>query len=119
MDRDVLDDLENVPCYADFLRYVEWHNMAFVIARDLGLDTHILYYEGYSNSFNETTAALLDFLQLQRRDGEAPYFEPFKTYRSYFTMEEQAAVRFALKQTALKETWTHMSEYFRPHSGSE
>jgi Sulfotransferase domain len=116
IDQDIVQELEGVPCYADFLRYVEWHNMAFIIARDLELDTHVLHYEGYSSSFNETTAALLDFLQLQER-GEAPYFEPFKTYRSYFTMEEQAVVRFALQQTALKETWRYLRKYFRAPSG--
>jgi hypothetical protein len=115
IDQDIVQELEGVPCYADFLRYVEWHNMAFIIARDLELDTHVLHYEDYSSRFNETTAALLEFLHLSER-GEAPYFEPFKTYRSYFTIEEQAVVRFALQQTALKETWRYLRKYFRAPS---
>ena len=54
LDDDLLEIIQEVPCHADFFRYIEWHNLAFVTTRDLELDTYILLYDWYTTRFNET-----------------------------------------------------------------
>jgi len=110
--KDALALLQNVPCRSDFVRYIEWHNMAFITTQDLELDTYILYYDWYEMRFNETVSELLQFLHLERR-GKIRQFIPGKVYQDYFyTKEERKAVRVAFRRLATKTTWKHIERYF-------
>jgi hypothetical protein len=106
-----LDIMKDVPCYADFFRYVEWHNMAFVTSNDLDLDTYVLHYDWFATRFNETVQDLLDFLRLEYKAEPEP-FKMGKVYRDYYTEEDQAAVKQVLEAMALKETWQNIAQYF-------
>jgi len=109
----ILSDLWQVPCHADFLRYVEWHNLAFWVTRDLELDELIVHYEDYNQdtSFNATVDALLEFLHLPRRAEPTPFAQQH-SYDDYFTAEERRIVRAALQFAASRETWRHIRHYF-------
>jgi hypothetical protein len=111
LDRDVMDVLANVPCRSDFIRYVEWHNLAFATARDMGLDTFVLHYDEYAASFNATVGALLEFLKLDARAEPEPFI-PGKEYQDYFTADERDAVRRAFPLLASKTTWKELGRYF-------
>ena len=37
-------DIQDIPCYNDFIRYIQWHNLAFTTTEDLRLPTMIIYY---------------------------------------------------------------------------
>ena len=123
----ILSDLWQVPCHADFLRYVEWHNLAFYVTRDLALDELVVHYEDYNNhrdndtsSFNATVDALLDFLHLPRRAEPTP-FAPAQqhSYDDYFTAEERRIVFAALRYAASRETWRHIRHYFDDEDDSQ
>jgi hypothetical protein len=111
VDPDIRKLIEHVPCHAEILKYVEWHNMAFLITEDMDIDSLILHYEDYSTRFNDVTDELLTFLEL-KKNAEPPVFHAFKEYRDYFSQEERTAVAMAVRLMALKETWRHVSRYF-------
>lgn len=107
----VMQILQNVPCHAEFMKWVEFHNMAFIVTRDFDLDTFVLHYEDYSSRFDNVTSELLTFLHLKAIE-EPPVFEAFKEYKDYYTQEERNAVAFAVRSMSLRETWEHISRYF-------
>ena len=71
-----------------------------------------IYYEDYGEAtWNSTVAQLLDFLHLERR-GEVAPFEVGKTYRDYFTTDERARMKIAIKWMASPLLWEQLSRYF-------
>jgi Sulfotransferase domain len=108
----LLEIMGAVPCHEDFFRYVEWHNLAFVTARDLELDTYVLHYDSYRTRYNETVNELLDFLKLTaHKNGQwVPFIEG--VYSNYFTYNEKRAVAEAFEIMSLSETWNHVRPYF-------
>lgn len=112
LDVDVLQLLQDVPCRADLIRYIEWHNLAFATSHDMNLETHVLHYDWYTTRFNDTVAELLEFLQLPPRS-DPPLFIAGKVYRNdYFTEHEQVSVYRAFRLLATKTTWKHLGSYF-------
>jgi hypothetical protein len=111
-DESMLAIMEKVPCHADFVRYVEWHNMAFVMTQDLGIETMILHYEDYGSRFQETTNKLLDFLELQENGNKRPFVAGKVYANDYFTKEERHAVKEILEMLALRTTWGYLKQYF-------
>jgi Sulfotransferase domain len=108
----LIDIMKEVPCHADFFRYVEWHNLAFVTTRDLELNTHVLHYDWYNTRFDQTTKDLLDFLELPvPKDVKWNPFIKGKEY-DYFTSKEKKAVVKAMEMMSSPETWSHMKLYF-------
>lgn len=108
---EILNATSNVPCRADFFRYIEWHNLAFATTRDMGLETLVIHYDQYALALNETVDQLMNFLNLEAKH-EAPSFERGKSYDNYFRSEEVAAVRQAFDHMALGETWEEVGRYF-------
>lgn len=111
LDPEILDILKNVPCRADFIRYIEWHNLAFATSRDLGLDTYVLHYDWYATRFNQTIDELLHFLHLEARADPEP-FVLGKVYADHFTAEERRAVHTAFLSLASTTSWHHIGRYF-------
>lgn len=103
--------LRDVPCGDDFVRYVQWHNMAFATTKRLGLPTLTLHYENYETKYNETATEILNFLQLERK-GDMKEFIQGKEYAEYFSMEERENVKQAMERIALPVTWENIKHYF-------
>jgi Sulfotransferase domain len=110
LDADILQLMSAVPCHEDFLRYVEWHNLAFMTAADLELETYVMHYEWFTTRYNATTMELLDFLELQQRAEPTPFL-PGRSY-NYYTIDERAAVKDAFELMASPQTWSHLAHYF-------
>ncbi len=106
---DVLD--LDIPCKADFYRYIQWHNLAFTTTWDLGIPTLVIHYKSYVTSLNVTKDALLEYLE-QEEVADAPPFVTGKTYRDYYTVDEIDAVTKMTERLALRETWQHTKHYF-------
>jgi hypothetical protein len=112
LDEDLLEIMQVVPCHADFFRFIEWHNLAFVTTRDLELNTYVLHYDWYTTRFNETARELLDFLKLPiHSNGELTPFIEGKVY-PYYTNKEKRAVAKAFEIMSSPETWKHVQHYF-------
>jgi hypothetical protein len=107
----ILAILEDVPCRADFIRFTEWHNLAFATTFDMGLETYVLHYDWYASRFNDTIVKLLDFLELEARAEPEPFL-PDRVYKDYFTNEQRDRVKLALTTIASTESWKHLEQYF-------
>jgi hypothetical protein len=108
---DVFDTVKDVPCHADFYRYIQWHNLAFTTTWDLNIPSMIVHYENYTDNFNKTKDTLLDFLG---QDGiyDAPEFVTGNTYREYYLQEEIDAVSRMFSKLSLEKTWYNTKHYF-------
>jgi hypothetical protein len=113
LDPELLDEEARVPCHAEFYRYIQWHNLAFEVTRRKRLPTHILYYENYTENFNETVDELRGFLKLPRV-APAPEFYVGKHYSDYFEEEQCQAITYLVKELASPETWEALCHYFEP-----
>ena len=109
--QDVIDVIRNVPCHADFFRYIQWHNLAFITTWDLQIPTLIIHYENYTVNFNQTKNLLIEFLE-QAENNESPHFETGKTYRDYFSKDEISAISKMFTTIALDKTWQYTRHYF-------
>jgi hypothetical protein len=112
IDQDVLKLIQDVPCHWDLFRYIQWHNLAFIVTNEfLNLPTHIVHYEDYSSNMEGTLQSLLEFLELPNVGAEYP-FQSGKSYRYYFTDDEIARMRTAAMMLASPLTWYHVERYF-------
>lgn len=112
VDRAALELLKDVPCHDEVFRMVQWHNLMFITSGSLlQVESMVVYYEDYETEFDATLANLLDFLKLPNV-GKASKFVPGKTYVHYYTPEERAMVKRAIKQLASPKTWEHLERYF-------
>lgn len=108
---DLFEEFYSIPCFNDFFRYIQWHNLAFTTTEDLRLPTMIIHYENYTTNFDQTEDALLDFLDLDKVH-EPPLFQDGKSYRGYFTEEEIQDVSRMFSKLALEKTWDKTRHYF-------
>lgn len=104
--------LKEIPCHADFIRYLLWHHYAERTQANLMLPTLILHYEDYFSNFNETVAELMVFLNIEHMRNEPELFESGKTYRDYFTTTEKKAVKDLARSISTNETWGRIERYF-------
>jgi hypothetical protein len=114
----LLQDLWLVPCHADFMRYIEWHNLAFITTNDLKLPTYVLHYDWYSTQYERVTRELLQFLQLTPV-ALPPPFVSGKVYDQYYTIKEKLIVKRAFEFMASSETWEQIQQYFPPDDATE
>jgi hypothetical protein len=113
VDQDVLRLIEEVPCRLDLFRYIQWHDLAFIITDNyLTIPAHVVhYYEDYSSDFNGTLQALLDFLELPNT-GAYTEFVAGKSYRDYFTHDQIAWMGMSTMMLASPPTWHGVERYF-------
>lgn len=102
--------LEKVPCFNEFYRYVQWHNLAFSTTADMNLTTMILHYHEYSDDFEKARDKVLDFLELPLT-GTGIEFHDGKVYRHYYSKEQKLAIRGFIEQFASHETWEQLRGY--------
>ena len=111
LDPHVYDMIKDVPCFSDFVRYVQWHNLAFVATQDKAIPTLVLHYEKFESNFDETVDGLIEFLESPRR-GKNIEFILGKEYLDYFSEVEKDAIREGIKRMALSPTWDNVKHYF-------
>ena len=109
--RDDAARLLAVPCHADFIRYVEWHNKAVETLNQLEIPVYNLYYENYDINFNATIAKLYDFLGHPMVGSPFP-FESGKTYLDKFTTNHMREVAYLVRSLASDDVWTLIRHYF-------
>lgn len=110
IDQKLHDALVGVPCKADFFRYVQWHNNAFAVIRELGIPVMHLHYSDYKERFEQTLDNILTFLELPRV-GPVEEFIPGKEYGDYYTREEKQKIYAFLEESSTAETWNELKVY--------
>lgn len=115
---DIKDAWKDLRCRSEWYRWVQWHNLAVQLAAQLdqqrsqGFPVHRVYYEDYSFNLNQTTDAILAFLEL---DVERPPSLPFvagKTYLGLFSDDQQRSAARFVKSLATPELWILIKHYF-------
>jgi hypothetical protein len=114
MDDELWQLAKQVPCVAEFIRYVSWHNLAIAVTQRLRLPIHVMFYEDYTEKFNEAIDGLLDFLELKPApNGTLPEFITGKHYVvEYFEPYQLASTKTLVHTLASPETWQLVSKYF-------
>lgn len=101
-----------IPCPAEFYRYVQWHNLATEITeKRMRIPVLSLFYENYTESYNDTVNQLLDFLELEAVSDPSPFIEG-KEYPDYFTDDEKYYAGILAKHLATTKTWSLIGHYF-------
>jgi len=104
---------KDVPCRADFFRYVQWHNYAVMMVDTHHLPSLILHYENYISKLDSVLDTLLTFLELKRDASRVPApFTPGHTYRGYYTDKEVASLKEMFKLMASPVVWSQVAHYF-------
>jgi hypothetical protein len=101
---------QQIPCHAEFYRYVQWHNLALEVTRRRRIPVYTLFYEDYTTNFDKAVGELLDFLQLKPMQ-PAPEFVSGKHYEEYFDKRERKAVAKLMWELASPETWDLLRHY--------
>jgi hypothetical protein len=110
VDRKLLSLMKAIPCQEEFLRDVQWHNLAFGVTRDIGIPTLVIHYQEYRDDWENTVTKLLNFLELPR-NGVGESFDHGKEYSSYYTDDQRAAIKAFIQEYATTETWENVKDY--------
>lgn len=115
--------MEHVPCYGEFYKWTQWHNLAIETAtHHLGrsqafrpVPTLTIYYEDYDNplQFNQTFVKLMEFLQLPiAADKPLQQFRHLPTYEDHFTKAQRLAIQSLIRHVASPPLWNLIQHYF-------
>jgi len=108
----------NVPCHAEFYRYVQWHNLAFELAEKLNIRSYIFNYEDFKFKQKEIITEILDYLELPMVDDGLSNLYSFKldNFRDHYTNQQMDAVAMYIRALASEKTWSYVCRYFPDHS---
>ena len=110
---DIKELFQNLPCAADWYRYVQWHNLAIEATQRLQLPIYVLYYENYTENFDKTVDDLFHFLELHKVNNPVPFIAG-KTYQNFFSEDEARAATRLVENMASPECWKLIGHYFDP-----
>jgi hypothetical protein len=130
VDRELQDAMNGVPCRGEFYRYIQWHNYAFEMVRDMGIPNLTVYYEDYNRDrLSRTQESILQFLELEpiisnsgnnggRRDNDKDndgtefIFVAGKEYDDFYSDTQKEAVWRFIREFASRETWQGLQHYY-------
>jgi hypothetical protein len=99
-----------IPCFNEFYRYTQWHNLAFETTRVMNLTTMVLHYHEFALDYENARDRILDFVELPLV-GEGIEFIAGKVYQDYYSGREKSAIRNFFFEFASADTWLHLEEY--------
>jgi Sulfotransferase domain len=114
-ERDDVSEVLKIPCHAEFIRYVKWHNAAYKMTqvKYAALPTYRLYYENYTSNYGGVVRELYqDFLQYPPISAHPRPFIPGKTYHYMFSPQHQLDIKWLVKSLALPPVWEMLQHYF-------
>jgi len=111
IDVDLKSALKKIPCFNEFFKYVQWHNMAHYVLHDLKIPTLVLHYHEYSDNFKAARKRVLEFLGLPLVAAEDYEFHSGKVYRHYYSRRQKIAILSFVKEYASPDTWKELKRY--------
>ena len=115
---DITNLIVNTKCGAEFFRYMQWHNLAFQLTYQVHpIPTLIIHYEDYrSDTYQETTESLLDFLEYSRvrngDNGNWTFDDSKKNYLGFYTPEEKQDIWKLLISMSTPDTKRNIVERY-------
>lgn len=110
IDTDVKHRYKDLPCYSEWLRYVQWYNHALQLTRSLR--ERILYFEEFVERRARTYADLIQTLQLPEKGGKVPFSWDRASHKNIFSPSEARMAANLVLQNASPEVWEVLSRYF-------
>lgn len=113
--RDDAHELLSIPCHAEFIRYVAWHNAAYKMTevKYAALPTYRLYYENYTANYDGVVRELYqDFLKYPPTNAPPKPFIAGKTYHFMFSPQHQLDIAHLVQSLALPPVWEMLRHYF-------
>ena len=106
-------DFFQVPCWSDFYRYASWHNNAINVKANMHLPSITIYYEDFEGEgWNVTVTRMLTFLkQNPSAKGKRHKFKAGKSYRDYYTGDQQKAIWKMIAKISYVDTWGILKRY--------
>ena len=108
---DLLKQMRLSPCHGEVFKYIQWHNLAFAVTEKYAIETKVLWYEDFENSFEETIESLLKLLEFPRL-GYPREFAARHDYSEYYSHIDKRRIRLLVEVIATKKTWSHIQHYF-------
>jgi len=100
----------DIPCRAEFFKYIQWHNRAFQVIEKMDIPELVIHYEDYKESFNQTISTIASFLELEVV-GEAPeYF--WSDYSAYYSESQHEYIVNMIQSLSTKTTWNKLAERY-------
>jgi hypothetical protein len=99
-----------IPCFNEFFKYVQWHNMAFYTTHEMDLEVLYMHYNEYEEDFETARDKVLKFLELPLV-GLGIEFLPGKVYRHYYSTRDKLAIRQFIEEYASRDTWNMVKDY--------
>lgn len=110
---ELLGYAKNIPCYAEFISYTQWHNHAIELVAKKSIPVLTLFYEDYALDWDKTVNQILNFLSLTPAQGAvAEKFILGKHYHDFYNEEEKVAAMKLLQTLASTELWDMLQRYF-------
>ncbi|VEU40350.1 unnamed protein product [Pseudo-nitzschia multistriata] len=117
------DLVANVPCKAEFFRYIQWHNLLHEALDYVPHKLPVLtvYYEDYGGgeeSYRATTASVLEFLELEPIAGDKrgnvkwTEFRSRTDYDGFFSDDDRSTIASFLRTLASFRVWGEIEHYF-------
>jgi len=104
-----------VPCFGDWIRYVQWHNHAADLLRNLNVPVRIIHYEEYyGDTAGKTSHELLKFLGQPAADDTVhplPFKASGKSYQFLYTEEQARAAAQLVRALASPRVWPLLRPY--------
>ncbi|GKY95592.1 hypothetical protein MPSEU_000520500 [Mayamaea pseudoterrestris] len=109
LDNPLKQKLRKIPCFNEFFKYVQWHNMAFYTTHEMNLEVLYMHYHEYEN-FERARDKVLKFLELPLI-GLGVAWVPGKIYRHYYSKEDKIAIKEFILEYASRDTWNMLEGY--------
>ena len=110
---ELLQYAKQVPCYAEFITYTQWHNHAITLVAKKNIPVLTLFYGDYASDWDGTVNRLLKFLSLSPVKGaKAEEFILGKHYDAFYSEEEKLAAMKLIQALASTELWDLLQRYF-------
>lgn len=114
----IVRKMRNVPCRAEWYKYIQWHNLLLEILPQLGdarRDTSdkvmVVHYENYEHKLNKTVDRIMEFLDQTVVRPLRP-FRALPDYGDHYSTQDRVAAYELAKAVATPETWALIRHYF-------
>jgi len=115
IDRKRLSEYRSIPCYSDWLRYINWHNYALQQIRHQSV--YVMHFEKYEKSPQRALSEVIKYLNLTavRR---APELDRRRLqHMQLYTPDEVRQLAFMVREFGSEEVWELLRHYFEGYDG--
>jgi hypothetical protein len=107
----MLQLFQPVPCHADWYRYAQWHNHAYIMTEKLNLTVYDLFYEDYTHDYDRTLSTLFEFLNVTSKRSSIDFYVG-KSYESFFDVDHARNAAILVRAISIPPVWLRLRHYF-------